>query len=290
LPALSTHPADRLEETRVTPSAENTAEPSPRPPVRYEVDEGLATITFDRAEAMNALDTPTKEALSEAVRRAADDDTVRCVLLTGTGRAFSVGQDLREHIGLLRAGDESLWTTVPKHYNPVALILATMAKPVVAAINGVAAGAGASIAMAADLRILAESAGFNLAFAGIGLSCDTGSSWWLPRMVGVAKAKELLLMPRTVAASEALQLGLATEVVPDDELAGRAVQVARQLADGPTKAYAAIRQAVAYSAAHDLETSLTREAELMALTGATADHREAVDAFVNKRKPAFEGR
>lgn len=262
----------------------------PVDPVRYEVDGGLATITFNRPDAMNALDTPTKDALVAAVRQAAEDNDVRCVLVTGTGRAFCVGQDLREHIGLLRAGDESLWSTVPDHYNPVALTLATMAKPVVAAVNGVAAGAGASIAMAADVRVVGESAGFNLAFAGIGLSCDTGSSWWLPRLVGVAKAKELLLLPRTVQAAEALQLGLATEVVPDDDLPARALEVARTFAAGPTQAYAAIRRAVVYSAAHDLESSLTREAELMALTGATADHHEAVDAFVAKRKPEFTGR
>jgi 2-(1,2-epoxy-1,2-dihydrophenyl)acetyl-CoA isomerase len=222
--------------------------------------------------------------------QAAEDSTVRCVLLTGTGRAFCVGQDLREHIGLLRAGDESLWRTVREHYNPVAKTLATMPKPVVAALNGVAAGAGASIAMAADIRVVADSAGFNLAFAGIALSCDTGSSWWLPRLVGMAKAKELLMMPRTVKAEEALRLGLATEVVPDDKLAERGLEVARMLADGPTQAYAALRQSVVYAASHDLETSLDREAELMALTGGTADHHEAVDAFVAKRKPDFSGR
>jgi 2-(1,2-epoxy-1,2-dihydrophenyl)acetyl-CoA isomerase len=259
-------------------------------PVRYEQDGGLATITFNRPDAMNALDTATKEALRTAVVQAAEDSSVRCVLLTGTGRAFCVGQDLREHIGLLRAGDESLWRTVPEHYNPVAKTLATMAKPVVAALNGVAAGAGASIAMAADIRVVAQSAGFNLAFAGIGLSCDTGSSWWLPRLVGMARAKELLMMPRTVKADEALQLGLATEVVPDDELAERGLELARMLAEGPTQAYAALRQSVVYSAAHDLESSLDREAELMALTGGTADHHEAVDAFVAKRKPDFSGR
>jgi 2-(1,2-epoxy-1,2-dihydrophenyl)acetyl-CoA isomerase len=239
---------------------------------------------------MNALDTATKEALRTAVMQAAEDSTVRCVLLTGTGRAFCVGQDLREHIGLLRAGDESLWRTVPEHYNPVAKTLATMPKPVVAALNGVAAGAGASIAMAADIRVVADSAGFNLAFAGIALSCDTGSSWWLPRLVGMAKAKELLMMPRTVKAEEALRLGLATEVVPDEKLAERGLEVARMLADGPTQAYAALRQSVVYAASHDLETSLDREAELMALTGGTADHHEAVDAFVAKRKPDFSGR
>lgn len=262
-------------------------EPSDR--VRYDLTDGVATITLNRPDAMNALDTATKEALRDAVARAAGDDAVRCVLLTGTGRAFCVGQDLKEHVGLLQAGDAALWRTVPDHYNPIALALATMPKPVVAAVNGVAAGAGAAFAMAADVRIVAESAGFNLAFAGIALSCDSGSSWWLPRLVGTAKAKELLLLPRTVRAQEALSLGLATQVVPDDELAGRAQDLAAALAAGPTAAYAAIRRAVAFSATHGLEESLANEADLMARTGGTSDHGEAVAAFLEKRAPVFTG-
>jgi 2-(1,2-epoxy-1,2-dihydrophenyl)acetyl-CoA isomerase len=211
-------------------------------------------------------------------------------VITGTGRAFCVGQDLREHIKLLATGDDALSTTVADHYNPIALALATMPKPVVAAVNGVAAGAGAAFAFAADVRIVAESAGFNLAFTAIALSADSGSSWWLPRLVGVARAKELLLMPRTVGAEEALDLGLATEVVPDDELPGRAAQLAQQLAAGPTVAYGAVRRAVAYSAAHDLESSLAFEATMMERTGTTQDHEAAVAAFLAKEKPVFHGR
>jgi len=261
----------------------------PSDPVRYDVTDCLATITLNRPDALNSLDTATKEALRDAVTEAAGDDAVRCVLLTGTGRAFCVGQDLKEHVGLLQAGDGTLWQTVPEHYNPIALALSTMPKPVVAAVNGVAAGAGAAFAMAADVRLVAESAGFNLAFAGIALSCDSGSSWWLPRLVGTAKAKELLLLPRTVRAQEALSLGLATQVVPDDELAGRARDLAASLAAGPTAAYAAIRRAVAFSATHGLEESLANEADLMARTGGTSDHGEAVAAFLEKRPPVFTG-
>ncbi len=257
--------------------------------VRFEVVGGVATITLERADAMNALDVATKEQLLVATRRAASDQAVRAVLLTGTGRAFSVGQDLRQHARLLADPDASLWTTVPEHYNPIALTLATMPKPVVAAVNGVAAGAGAAFAMAADIRVVAESAGFNLAFAAIGLSADSGSSWWLPRLVGTARAMDLLLRPRTVPAAEALEIGLATEVVPDAELATRAGEVARTLAAGPTAAYGAIRRAVAYSASHDLAGSLDHEATLMAETGATADHAEAVDAFLSRREPLFDG-
>ncbi|GAB4065909.1 enoyl-CoA hydratase-related protein [Angustibacter speluncae] len=257
--------------------------------VRYEVADGVGTLTFARPDAMNALDVATKEQLLAAVTAAAADPAVRCVLLTGTGRAFCVGQDLREHVRLLGAGDESLWRTVPEHYNPTVTALATMDKPVVAALNGVAAGAGASLAMAADLRLLAASAGFNLAFTGVALSADTGASYFLPRLVGLGRAKDLLLRPRTVGAEEALAIGLATEVVPDDELPARAREVAVALAAGPTAAYAAIRRVVAYSAEHPLTEALEHEAHHMAATGGTADHAEAVQAFLEKRPPRFTG-
>ncbi len=239
---------------------------------------------------MNALDLSTKIALRDAVLAAAADPQVRCVVLTGTGqRAFCVGQDLRELVALHRAGDTSL-DTVTEHFNPMALALATMPKPVIASVNGVAAGAGASLTFPADLRLVAVSAGFNTAFTGVALSADTGASWWLPRLVGHAAAMDLLLRPRTVGADEALALGLATEVVPDDELEARTTVLASALAAGPTLAFGAVRRAVAYSGCHDLEQSLAAEADLMALTGASQDHVTAITAFLAKRPPVFEGR
>ena len=146
------------------------------------------------------------------------------------------------------------------------------------------------MAFACDFRILVEGAGINLAFAGIALSCDTGSSWWLPRLVGTAKAKELLLLPRTVASDECLSLGLVTQVVPAERFEQTVAELARTLAAGPTLAYGSIRRAVATSAGTDLEAALAHEAELMTLTGASVDHRAAVDAFLAKEKPVFEGR
>jgi 2-(1,2-epoxy-1,2-dihydrophenyl)acetyl-CoA isomerase len=260
-------------------------------PVRLDVEDGVATITLARPEAMNSLDVATKEALRDTVTQVAEDAAVRCVVLTGTGRAFCVGQDLKEHVQLLQDGtSDALFRTVPEHYNPIAATLVTMPKPVIAAVNGVAAGAGCSLAFAADFRLLADTAGFNLAFTGIALSCDTGSSWTLPRLVGRAKALELLYFPRTIPAAEALELGLATRVVPAAELATEAAELATRLAAGPTVAYGAVRRAVTYSAEHDLQASLAFEGELMALTGATRDHREAVAAFVAKERPTFEGR
>ncbi|WP_131105432.1 enoyl-CoA hydratase/isomerase family protein [Ornithinimicrobium sufpigmenti] len=259
-------------------------------PVLLDRADGVATLTLNRPEAMNSLDVATKEQLLAALREAAADPDIRCVVLTGTGRAFCVGQDLKEHVGLLAQDAEALWRTVADHYNPVVELIATMDKPVVAAVNGVAAGAGAAFAFAADLRYVASSAGFNLAFTGIALSCDSGTSWSLPRLVGAAKAKELLFFPRTVGAEESLGLGLATEVVADEELADRVGEVARTLAAGPTLAYGAVRRAMAFSAGHGLTDSLQLEEELMTRTGTSEDHRAAVDAFLAKEKPRFSGR
>jgi len=260
-------------------------------PVRYDVTEGVATITLNRPDAMNSLDIATKEVLRDATTEAAEDDTVRCVVLTGTGRAFCVGQDLKEHVQLLESGSsDELFTTVEKHYNPTVTALATMPKPVIAAVNGVAAGAGASLAFACDLRVLAESAGFNLAFPGVALSCDTGASWTLPRLVGRAKAIELLYFPSTIPAAKALELGLATSVVPDQQLAEEVTSLAAKLAAGPTLSYASMRQAVNFSSTHGFADSVAYEAEKMNFTGASEDHRNAVAAFVAKEKPTFQGR
>jgi 2-(1,2-epoxy-1,2-dihydrophenyl)acetyl-CoA isomerase len=202
-----------------------------------------------------------------------------------------VGQDLKEHRGLLHSGSpDELFRTVPDHYNPIVRALATMAKPVVAGVNGVAAGAGASLAFACDLRVLADTAGFNLAFTGVGLSCDSGASWTLPRLVGRAKALELLYFPRTVPAAECAELGLATSVVPAADLAQEVAALADRLAAGPTVAYGAIRRCLGHSAGADLESSLDYEARMMALTGATEDHATAVEAFVAKQAPSFRGR
>lgn len=251
---------------------------------------GVATVRINRPQAMNALNVETKVALRDVLAEVAADPSVRCVVLTGTGRAFCVGQDLREHIAAIEAGDGGLATTVAEHYNPIATCLATMDKPVVAALNGVAAGAGASFALAADFRILADTAGINTSFAGIGLSCDSGASWWLPRLVGPARAKDLLMLPRTVSAAECLDLGLASRVVPGDELDAAVGDLAERLAAGPTLAYAAMRQLVAANATRTLPDALAAEGSFMASTGASEDHRAAVAAFIAKEQPVFRGR
>ena len=267
-------------------------EPSSNAPaVLLDLTDGVATITLNRPDAMNSLDIATKELLLETVRAVADDPAARCVVLTGTGRAFCTGQDLKEHIRILQSeSSDALFRTVDEHYNPIVTALAGMAKPVIAAVNGVAAGAGASLAFACDLRIVADTAGFNLAFANVALSCDTGASYHLQRLVGRARALELLYFPRTVKADEALALGLATSVVPPGDLADEARSLAVRLAAGPTVALGAMRQSVAYAAGHSFEEALEFESAMMTKTGATADHRAAVASFVAKEKPVFEGR
>jgi 2-(1,2-epoxy-1,2-dihydrophenyl)acetyl-CoA isomerase len=263
---------------------------APARAVLLDLTDAVATVTLNRPHAMNALDLATKNVLLATLLRVAEDPAVRCVVLTGVGRAFCVGQDLREHVDLLSNPDESPWSTVPEHYNPIVELLSTMNKPVIAAINGVAAGAGASFAFAADLRIIVDTGGFNLAFAGIALSCDSGASWTLPRLIGTAKAKELLMFPRTVPAPEALELGMVNRVVSAQQLPAVVGELARTLAAGPTLAYGSIRRSVAFSCGHPLSESLAHEAGQMALTGGSADHAAAVAAFLAKEKATFHGR
>jgi len=257
--------------------------------VQYELADGVATITLDRPSAMNSLTVEAKVELHEALERAAADPAVRAVVLTGSGRAFCAGQDLREHAAGLASG-QGLNGTVRKHYNPIVLAITTMPKPVVAAVNGVAAGAGASLAFACDLTIASEKASFLMAFTKIGLAPDSGSSWTLQRLVGRARAAELLLLAEPVSAARALELGLISQVVPPDDLAEAARTVAARLASGPTVAYAAVKRALDHAATSTLEDALDLEAELQDACAATADHLTATTAFLAKEQPKFEGR
>src|SRR5829696_2832900 len=220
--------------------------------LRYDLTDAVATITLNRPKAMNALTTELKLALRDVLAEVVGNSAVRAVVLTGAGPAFCVGQDLREHVANLETDPHACWTTVREHYNPITLSLATMPKPVVAAVNGVAAGAGAGFAFASDLRVVAQDAGFNLAFAAVGLSADSGASWTLQRLVGPAKAAELLLLPETVPAVEADRLGLVTRLVPTADVLPVATELAARLAAGPTVAYGAIKRSLVYSAGHSL--------------------------------------
>lgn len=262
---------------------------SPDTTVRYEVTDGVGTITLNRPDAMNALTAQMKGALLDALVRAVDDAAVRAVLLTGSGRGFCSGQDLREHAKNLESG-RGLAGTVREHYNPIIRALAGMPKPVVAAVNGTAAGAGAGFAFACDLRVAAESSAFVMAFTRIGLGPDSGTSWTLQRLVGRARALELLMLAEPVTAARAAEIGLVDRVVADGDLMDTAWEAAARLAQGPTVAYGALKQAVDFAAAHGLAESLEREAELQEVCAETEDHVTATQAFVNKQKPTFRGR
>lgn len=257
--------------------------------VLCELDGAIATITLNRPAARNALTEETKDGLLEALTRCGADSSVRAVILTGAGQAFCAGQDLREHAEALQAGG-GLGDTVRRHYNPIISAIMTMPKPVVAALPGTAAGAGASLAFACDFRIAARRASFMMAFARVGLGADSGASWTLQRLAGPAAAAELLMLAEPVPAERALSLGLLTSVVEDEELASAARALAARLAAGPTAAYAAIKESLLYAASSSLSDALEHEAELQERLGQTADHRGATSAFLRKEQPVFEGR
>jgi 2-(1,2-epoxy-1,2-dihydrophenyl)acetyl-CoA isomerase len=252
--------------------------------------DGVRTLTLNRPKAYNSLTVELKERLLAALREAAAAPEVRALVLTGAGKAFCAGQDLKEHVGLLQAGDPAPLRTVTDHYNPIIRTIVEMPKPVIAAVNGPAAGAGAAFAYAADLRVAAASANFLMAFANVGLGPDSGASWTLQRLVGYGRAAELMLLARAVQADEAKQVGLVGEVVPDEELAERAHALAAKLAAGPTVSYAKIKEVLTTAAESSLEDALLAEDAAQTVLGSTADHREAVEAFVAKRKPAFQGK
>lgn len=252
--------------------------------------DGVATLTLNRPESMNSLSIELKVALHDALTEVAADEAVRAVVLTGAGRGFCAGQDLREHVALLESGSPAPLATVTEHYNPIVLALASMPKPVIAAVNGMAAGAGAGLAFACDFRFAAQSASFLLAFANIGLALDSGVSWTLPRLVGSARATALAILAEPVAADAALEMGLVNAVVGSDQLLPAARELAARLAAGPTAAYAAIKESIAYAASSSLPDALAREADLQAAMADTADHRNATAAFVAKLPRTFLGR
>jgi 2-(1,2-epoxy-1,2-dihydrophenyl)acetyl-CoA isomerase len=252
--------------------------------------DAVVTLTLNRPESMNSLDADLKEALRDTLAALATDKSCRAIVLAGAGKAFCVGQDLREHAGLLSSGGIGDMDTVRLHYNPIAQTLADMPKPVVAAVRGTAAGAGAALALLADFRIGGPSTTFLMAFANVGLAGDTGISWSLPRIVGYARALELLLLAEPVRSARADALGMLTRLLEDDDQVLPAAQeLAGRLAAGPTIAYGAIKHELSIGDAGPLSAALAAEAQAQALCAATADHPAAVSAFVAKQKPVFTG-
>jgi 2-(1,2-epoxy-1,2-dihydrophenyl)acetyl-CoA isomerase len=254
--------------------------------IRVDVADGVATITLDRPDALNALTIPMKQALLGALNEAAAAPAVRAVILTGAGRAFCAGQDLRER---LEPGAPTLGEELRERYNPIVRAMRALPKPIVGAINGVAAGAGASLAFACDLRIASESASFVLAFGRIALIPDSGATWTLPRLVGLAKASEMALLNDPVSAAEALTIGLVSKVVAAESLMDEARGIAARLVAGAPAAMAATKRLLESGMSSDLEAALAAEAEAQDRLGAAADHAEGLAAFIEKRPPSFRG-
>jgi 2-(1,2-epoxy-1,2-dihydrophenyl)acetyl-CoA isomerase len=255
--------------------------------LRVEVDGRVATLTLDRPEALNALTVPVKIALRNALGSIAADRSVRAVILTGAGRAFCAGQDLAERE---RPDAAPLDIEVRERYNPIIRALRSMGQPVIAAVNGVAAGAGASLALACDLRIAAAEARFVLAFGRIGLVPDSGATWFLPRLVGPAKAAEMALIGDPVDAAEALRIGLVSRVVPLAALMTEARALADRLAAGAPLATSLTKAALQRALTIDLDEALDGEAKLQGIAGASDDHAEGLAAFREKRDPRFADR
>ena len=253
-------------------------------------DGGVLTITMNRPEVINAFNDTMLEELGEAMQAASQDESVRCAVLTGAGRGFGSGQDLRAFAQVDRSHGEGRVSEHLQKYHLVVLTIRNMPKPVIAAVRGVAAGISCNIALSWDLRIAAEDARFIEAFARIGLVPDGGGGYFLPRLIGMAKAMEMAMLAEEISGPEAERLGLVNKCVPVEEFEGATKALAQRLANGPTRAYALIKKLLYTSAESDLQTSLQLEGELQDEAIQTSDHREGVTAFLQKRKANYTGR
>ena len=254
--------------------------------LRRHLAEDVLTLTLNRPEALNSFNVEMKEALLGALREAARDSDVRVVVLTGAGRAFSAGQDLKER---QEQGAADLGTELRTRYNPIILAMRRLEKPIIGAINGVAAGAGMSLALACDMRIAADSASFIEVFGRVGLVPDTGSTWFLPRLVGPARAAEMIFTADAVDAATAERIGLVNRVVAADALLDEVNVLAAKLARSAPLALGLAKRAINRALESSLDEALEYEAQLQSIAGRSADHREGVTAFVGKRSAQFKG-
>ena len=257
----------------------------------YETDGAVAIVTLSRPDKLNAFNDDLGFAFLDAINKASQDESIRCIVVTGAGRAFSSGEDLAALAETYESGSTPpLGKTLTARYNPLIRAIRAAEKPVVAAVNGVAAGAGASVALACDFRIASEHAKLILAFIKVGLVPDSGGVWFLSRMLGTARAWDMAATGRPMGAEEARELGLFDRVVPADEFEEAWRSFAQDLASGPTRAYALAKKLVDHAATHDLDAQLDLEVDAQSEAGQTKDHLEGVQAFLAKRPPEFHGR
>ena len=258
-------------------------------PILVSQEAGVLSVTLNRPDKLNAFNPDMHQLLRKALERARDEPEVRAVLLTGAGRGFCAGQDLSErNVSVETPLDLSV--SLGSYYNPLVRRMRELPKPIVCAVNGVAAGAGANIALACDLVIAARSASFVQSFARLGLVPDSGGTWFLPRLLGSARATGLALLGDKLSAEQAEQWGLIWRVVEDDKLLKEAMELAQVLAEGPTKGYGLVKKALNAAWGNSLDAQLDLERDLQREAGLTHDYREGVAAFMQKRKPQYKGK
>lgn len=250
-------------------------------------ENGICTLTLNRPEKFNSFNREMALAVQAALDEAHNNDDIRCVVLTGAGKAFCAGQDLAEATD--PQGPE-LEDIVAQHYNPIILRIRQLEKPVIAVVNGVAAGAGANIALACDIVLAAQSATFIQAFSKIGLIPDSGGTYFLPRLIGLQRAAALMMTGDKITAAEAEQMGMIYRAVPDAQLAPIAAELATTLAQMPTVALGLTKRALNKTFQHTLQAQLELEKDMQTKAGTTEDFKEGVNAFLEKRKPAFQGK
>jgi 2-(1,2-epoxy-1,2-dihydrophenyl)acetyl-CoA isomerase len=268
--------------------AANALPEDPMPDLLETIEDGIATLTLNRPEALNALSMDIRMGLLNALDRFADDSNVRCIIITGAGRAFCSGGDVKSMGTRAAAGYEARARGI-QFSNSIPMAMRKHPKAIIAMVNGVAAGAGMSLSLATDLRVAGKAARFTTAFLKIGLSGDWGGTWTLTRLVGTAKARELYLMSDMVAADEALALGIVNKVTDDDRLRAVTMEMARRIADMPQVAVAGMKRNLFAAETESFATVLDLEAFNQARCSQTEDHREAVAAFKEKRRPVFKG-
>ena len=254
--------------------------------IKFEINNLIARITLNRPEVYNSFNKEMALAVQGALDECAKNDEVRCVVLSGEGKAFCAGQDLQEVVA--EDGPE-LTEIIQEHFNPLVIKIRELEKPVVAAVNGVAAGAGANLALLCDIVVAKESASFIQAFSKIGLIPDTGGTYFLPRLIGMQRASALMMLADKVPAKEALEIGMIYKYFSDDTFEEEVSKIANKLANMPTKGLAYIKRALNYSLTNDLNTQLGIEDQLQTLASHTEDYEEGVNAFLEKRKPIFKG-
>jgi 2-(1,2-epoxy-1,2-dihydrophenyl)acetyl-CoA isomerase len=259
-------------------------------PILVSRNAGVLSLTLNRPDKLNAFNPEMHKLLREALEEARDEAGVRAVLLTGSGRGFCAGQDLSERNVSADAAPIDLSVSLGSHYNPLVRRLLALPKPVVCAVNGVAAGAGANIALACDIVLAARSASFVQSFSKLGLVPDSGGTYFLPRLVGSARAMGLALLAERLSAEDAERWGLIWKAVDDARLMEEASAIARIFAVGPTKGYGLIKKALHASAGNSLDSQLDLERDLQREAGLSADYREGVGAFMQKRKPQYTGK